>query len=325
VSIHTDTLNESGFVEDTIAAFEGRTIHTFHTEGAGGGHAPDLLKVAGELNVLPSSTNPTLPYGINSQAELFDMIMVCHNLNPEIPSDVAFAESRIRAETIAAESVLHDMGVISMITSDAQAMGRVGENWLRTVQTADAMKKKRGPLPEDSSDNDNFRVLRYVAKITLNPAITQGISHVLGSIEPGKMADLVLWEPAFFGAKPKMVIKGGLINWSIMGDPNSSLSTPQPVMYRPMFGSFGDALTETCVTFVSRASYDAGIGEKIGLRRKVMPVSGTRTLTKRDMVRNDKTPKIEVNPETFAVKVDGVHATVSPATSLALNQLHFFS
>jgi urease subunit alpha len=325
VSIHTDTLNESGFVEDTIAAFDGRTIHTFHTEGAGGGHAPDILKVAGELNVLPSSTNPTLPYGINSQAELFDMIMVCHNLNPEIPSDVSFAESRVRAETIAAESVLHDMGVISMISSDSQAMGRVGENWLRTIQTADAMKKARGRLPEDSPNNDNFRVLRYVAKITLNPAITQGISHVLGSIEIGKMADLVLWEPAFFGAKPKLVIKGGLINWSIMGDPNASLPTPQPVMYRPMFGSFGTAMPETCVTFVSRAAYDAGIGEKLGLRRKVMPVHGTRTLTKRHMVRNDKTPKIDVNPETFAVQVDGVHATVSPATSLALNQLHFFS
>jgi urease subunit alpha len=325
VSIHTDTLNEAGFVEDTIAAFEGRTIHTFHTEGAGGGHAPDILKVAGELNVLPSSTNPTLPYGINSQAELFDMIMVCHNLNPEIPSDVAFAESRVRAETIAAENVLHDMGVISMMSSDSQAMGRVGESWLRTIQTADAMKKARGRLPEDSSNNDNFRVLRYVAKITLNPAITQGISHVLGSIETGKMADLVLWEPAFFGAKPKLVIKGGLINWSIMGDPNSSLPTPQPVMYRPMFGSFGTAMPETCVTFVSRAAYDAGIGEKLGLRRKVMPVHSTRTLTKRHMVRNDKTPKIEVNPETFAVQVDGVHATVPPATSLALNQLHFFS
>ncbi|HEY4978869.1 MAG TPA: urease subunit alpha [Candidatus Acidoferrum sp.] len=325
VSIHTDTLNESGFVEDTIAAFKGRTIHTFHTEGAGGGHAPDILKVAGEMNVLPSSTNPTLPYGINSQAELFDMIMVCHNLNPNIPSDVAFAESRVRAETIAAENVLQDMGVISMISSDSQAMGRVGENWLRTMQTADAMKKARGPLPEDSVGNDNFRVLRFVAKITINPAITQGISHVLGSVEPGKMADLVLWEPAFFGAKPKMVIKGGLINWSLMGDPNASLPTPQPVIYRPMFGAYGAAMPETCITFVSSAAYDLGVGEKLGLRRKVMPVFNTRALTKRHMVRNDKTPKLEVNPETFAVKVDGVHATVSPATSLALNQLHFFS
>ena len=325
VSIHTDTLNEAGFIEDTIAAFDGRTIHTFHTEGAGGGHAPDVLKVAGELNVLPSSTNPTLPYGVNSQAELFDMIMVCHNLNPKIPSDVSFAESRVRAETIAAENVLHDMGAISMFSSDSQAMGRVGENWLRAIQTADAMKKARGRLPEDSPKNDNFRVLRFVAKITLNPAITQGISHVLGSIEAGKMADLVLWEPAFFGAKPKLVIKGGLINWSVMGDPNASLPTPQPVIYRPMFGSFGAAMPETCVTFVSRAAYDAGITDRLALRRKVMPVFGTRTLTKRHMVRNGNTPKIEVNPETFAVLVDGTHATVPPAASLALNQLYFFS
>jgi urease subunit alpha len=325
VSIHTDTLNESGFVEDTIAAFEGRTIHTFHTEGAGGGHAPDIMKVAGELNVLPSSTNPTLPYGINSQAELYDMIMVCHNLNPKIPSDVSFAESRVRAETIAAENVLHDMGVISMISSDSQAMGRIGENWLRALQTADAMKAARGPLPEDASGNDNFRILRYVAKVTINPAITQGIAHVLGSVEPGKMADLVLWEPAFFGAKPKMVIKGGLINWSLMGDPNASLPTPQPVMYRPMFGAFGAAVPQTCVTFVSRAGHDAGLAERLGLRRQVLPVTNTRTLTKRDMVRNGLTPHIEVNPETFAVKVDGRHATVPPAKEIALNQLYFFS
>jgi urease subunit alpha len=325
VCIHTDTLNEAGFVEDTIAAFEGRTIHTYHTEGAGGGHAPDIIKVAGELNVLPSSTNPTLPYGINTMAELFDMIMVCHNLNPKVPSDVAFAESRVRPETIAAENVLHDMGVISMFSSDSQAMGRVGENWLRAIQTADAMKKGLGKLPEDSPNNDNFRVLRYVAKVTINPAITQGISHVLGSITPGKMADLVLWEPAMFGAKPKMVIKGGLINWSIMGDPNASLPTPQPVIYRPMFGAFGQALPETCVSFVSRAAYDNGIASKLGLKRKVMPVYGTRTITKRDMVRNGRTPKIEVNPETFAVKVDGVHATVKPAQSISLNQLYFFS
>jgi urease subunit alpha len=325
VSIHTDTLNESGFVEDTIAAFEGRTIHTFHTEGAGGGHAPDIMKVAGELNVLPSSTNPTLPYGINSQAELYDMIMVCHNLNPKIPSDVSFAESRVRAETIAAENVLHDMGVISMISSDSQAMGRIGENWLRAIQTADAMKAARGSLPEDAPGNDNFRVLRFVAKVTINPAITQGISHVLGSVEPGKMADLVLWEPAFFGAKPKMVIKGGMISWALMGDPNASLPTPQPVVYRPMFGAFGGAVGETCVTFVSRAGYDAGIAERLDLRRKVLPVVNTRTLTKRDMVRNGGTPHIEVNPETFAVKVDGRHATVPPAKEIALSQLYFFS
>jgi len=325
VSVHTDTLNEGGYVEDTIAAFEGRTIHTFHSEGAGGGHAPDILKVSGEMNVLPSSTNPTLPYGINSQAELFDMIMVCHNLNPSIPSDVAFASSRVRAETIAAENVLHDMGVISMFSSDSQAMGRVGENWLRAIQTADAMKKGRGKLPEDAADNDNFRVLRYVAKVTINPAVAQGISHVLGSIEPGKMADLVLWEPAFFGAKPKLVIKGGFINWAIMGDPNASLPTPQPVVYRPMFGAFGAAMPESCVTFVSSAAHDAGIAEKLGLKRQVMPVLGTRTITKRDMVRNGNTPKIEVDPETFAVKVDGEHATVEPAETISLNQMYFFS
>jgi urease subunit alpha len=325
VSIHTDTLNEGGFVEDTVAAFEGRTIHTFHTEGAGGGHAPDIIKVSGELNVLPSSTNPTLPFGVNTEAELFDMIMVCHNLNPTIPSVVAFAESRVRSETIAAENVLHDMGVISMFSSDSQAMGRVGENWLRAIQTADAMKKGRGKLPEDAAGNDNFRVLRYVAKITINPAITQGISQTLGSIEPGKMADLVLWQPAMFGAKPQLVIKGGLINWSVMGDPNASLPTPQPVYYRPMFGAFGKAMPETCVSFVSRASFDLGIAERLGLERKVMPVYGTRTLTKRHMVRNGNTPKIEVDPETFAVKVDGVHATVAPATEISMNQLYFFS
>jgi urease subunit alpha len=325
VCIHTDTLNESGFVEDTIAAIDGRTIHTFHTEGAGGGHAPDILKVSGEPNALPSSTNPTLPYGINSQAELFDMIMVCHNLNPKIPSDVSFAESRVRAETIAAENVLHDMGVISMITSDSQAMGRIGENWLRAIQTADSMKAARGPLPEDAPGNDNFRVLRYVAKVTINPAITYGAAQLLGSIERGKMADLVLWEPSMFGAKPKLVIKGGMISWALMGDPNASLPTPQPVMYRPMFGSFGSALPATCVTFVSKAAYDAGIAERLDLRRQVVPVSGTRTLTKYDLVRNNVTPRIEVDPETYAVKVDGEHATVPPATSIALNQLYFFS
>jgi urease subunit alpha len=325
VSIHTDTLNEAGFVEDTIAAFDGRTIHTFHTEGAGGGHAPDIIKVAGEANVLPSSTNPTLPYGVNSVAELFDMIMVCHNLNPRIPSDVAFAESRVRAETIAAESVLHDMGVISMLSSDSQAMGRVGECWLRAIQTADAMRKARGPLPEDSPGHDNFRVLRYVAKVTINPAITQGVGHVLGSIEPGKLADLVLWDPGFFGAKPRLVIKGGMIAWAAMGDPNASLPTTQPIIYRPMFGLRGSALARTSVTFVSQAAFDFGVGAKYGLRRSVMPVRGTRTLTKRHMIRNDALPRIEVNPQTFAVKVDGVHATAPPPRSIALNQLYFFS
>jgi len=325
VSIHTDTLNEAGFVEDTIAAFDGRTIHTYHSEGAGGGHAPDLLKVVGQPNVLPSSTNPTLPCGVNSVAELFDMIMVCHNLSPKIPSDVAFAESRVRAETIAAESVLHDMGAISMITSDSQAMGRVGENWLRAIQTADVMKKAKGRLPEETSDNDNVRVLRFVAKVTINPALTVGIADVLGSITPGKMADLVLWEPAFFGAKPKMVLKGGMILWSTMGDPNASLPTCQPMMYRPMFGAYGSALTKNAITFVSRAAYDRGIAEKLGLQRCVRPVYGTRTLTKRHMIRNDVLPEIDVNPQTFAVKVNGVHATITPPKSIALGQLHFFS
>ncbi|WP_165252596.1 urease subunit alpha [Paludisphaera soli] len=324
VAVHTDTLNESGFVEDTIAAFDGRTIHTYHSEGAGGGHAPDLLKVVGQPNVLPSSTNPTLPCGVNSVAELFDMIMVCHNLNPRIPSDVAFAESRVRAETIVAESVLHDMGAISMIGSDSQAMGRIGETFLRAFQTADAMKKARGPLPEDSPGNDNFRVLRYLAKVTLNPCITAGVAETLGSIAPGKMADLVLWEPAFFGAKPKLVLKGGFVAWANMGDPNASLPTPQPMMYRPMFGAFGTTLAKTCVTFVSRAAYDLGVKEKYGLQRIVEPVSGTRVLTKRHMVRNDLLPKIEVDPQTFAVKVDGVHATVEPPKSISLNQLYFF-
>jgi urease subunit alpha len=325
VSIHTDTLNESGYVEDTIAAIDGRTIHTFHTEGAGGGHAPDIIRIAGEPNVLPSSTNPTLPYGINSVAELFDMIMVCHNLNPKIPSDVAFSESRVRAETIAAESVLHDMGLLSMITSDSQAMGRVGENWLRALQTADSMKKARGRLPEDAPGNDNFRVLRFVAKVTINPAIAHGIGHVIGSIAPGKLADLVLWEPAFFAAKPKLVIKGGLINWANMGDPNASLPTPQPTFYRPMFGAFGSAIARTCVTFVSKASHEAGIAQKYGLQKMVMPVYGTRTLTKRDMVRNATLAKIEVDPQTFAVKVNGVHATAPAQKTISLNQLYFFS
>jgi urease subunit alpha len=325
VSIHTDTLNESGFVEDTIAAFEGRTIHTFHSEGAGGGHAPDILKVTGEDNVLPSSTNPTLPFGVNTQAELFDMIMVVHNLNPRVPSDVAFSESRVRAETIAAENVLHDLGAISMFSSDSQAMGRPGENWLRVIQTADAMLKSRGKLPEDAAGNDNFRILRYVAKITINPAITTGTGRVLGSIEPGKLADLVLWDPAFFGAKPKLVIKGGLINWALMGDPNASVPTAEPVCYRPMFGSFGSALQRTCITFVSPAAYESGVAERLQLRRQVKPVERTRTITKRDLVRNDALPVIDVDPETFAVKADGVHATVAPAESISLNRLVFFS
>ena len=325
VCIHTDTLNESGFVDDSIEAFEGRTVHSFHTEGSGGGHAPDIIKIAGLPNVLPSSTNPTLPYGINSQAELYDMIMVCHHLSPDIPSDVAFTESRIRAETIAAENVLQDLGVISMFSSDSQAMGRIGECWLRCIQTADAMKTGRGKLPEDAPGNDNFRVLRYVAKITINPAITHGIADVLGSVEVGKIADLVLWEPSFFGAKPKLIIKNGFISWAVMGDPNASLPTPQPTYYRPMFGAYGDALAANCITFVSGVAHAAGIKERLGLRRQVMPVRNVRKIGKRDMIRNAGTPKIEVSPETFAVTVDGKHATVQPLTTVSLNQKYFFS
>jgi len=325
VTIHTDTLNESGFVEDTIAAFDGRTIHTYHSEGAGGGHAPDILRVVAEDNVLPSSTNPTLPYGINTQAELFDMIMVVHNLNPKVPSDVAFTESRVRAETIAAENVLHDVGAISMFSSDSQAMGRVGENWLRVIQTADCMAKSRGKLPEDPSQNDNFRILRYIAKITINPAITTGTSHLIGSVEPGKIADLVLWEPAFFGAKPKLVLKGGMINWSVMGDVNASVTTAEPVCYRQSFGSLGSALSKTCVSFVSPAAAEAGVQEHLQLGRQVRAVERTRTITKRDLVRNSELPAIDVNPETFAVTLDGQQLTVDPAHSISLNRLYFFS
>ena len=325
VAIHTDTLNEGGFVEDTIAAIDGRTIHTYHTEGAGGGHAPDLLKVASMANVLPSSTNPTLPLGIKSQAELFDMIMVCHNLNPLIPSDVAFAESRVRPETQAAENVFHDLGILSMVSSDSQAMGRVGESFMRTFQMASYMKQVRGKLPEDSDSNDNFRVLRYLAKITLNPAICYGVSDLLGSIEVGKMADLVLWEPAFFGTKPKLVIKGGLINWANMGDPNASLPTPQPKIMRPMFGAFGKALPLTCARFISQASMEAGVPAKVGTNNLFYPVHGVRQLSKADMVRNTATPHIEVDPETFNVYVDGILATVPPAKELPLAQLYWFS
>lgn len=324
VAIHTDTLNEAGYVEDTIAAIDGRTIHTYHTEGAGGGHAPDLLKVASMPFVLPSSTNPTLPFGINSQAELFDMIMVCHNLNPKIPSDVAFAESRVRPETQAAENVLHDLGVLSMVSSDSQAMGRVGESFMRTFQMASFMKNACGRLPEDSNDNDNFRVLRYIAKITINPAITFGMSDYIGSIEKGKMADLVLWEPQFFGAKPKMVIKGGVINWANMGDPNASLPTPQPCLYRPMFGAYGKTMPQSCISFVSQAAYQSGIAERLHLERKVVPVRRTRQLTKQDMVRNGATPTIDVNPESFEVLVNKCHAYVKPAERFPLSQLYWF-
>ncbi len=325
VAIHSDTLNEGGYVEDTIAAMDGRTIHTYHTEGAGGGHAPDLLKVASMPYVLPSSTNPTLPFGVNSQAELFDMIMVCHNLNPKIPSDVSFAESRVRPETQAAENVLHDLGVLSMISSDSQAMGRIGESFMRTFQTASFMKSACGKLAEDADGNDNFRVLRYLAKVTINPAVTYGVSDYLGSVEKGKLADLVLWEPQFFGAKPKMVIKGGVINWSNMGDPNASLPTPQPCYYRPMFGAFGKAMPESCISFVSGAAYQNGIKERLGLERIVQPVRRTRQLTKFNMVRNGATPRIDVNPETFEVHVDGHRAYVKPAEKFSLAQLYWFS
>ncbi len=325
VAIHSDTLNEAGYVEDTIAAIDGRTIHTYHTEGAGGGHAPDLLKVASMAYVLPSSTNPTLPFGINSQAELFDMIMVCHNLNPGIPSDVAFAESRVRPETQAAENVLHDLGVLSMVSSDSQAMGRIGESFLRTFQMASFMKNACGRLAEDSPENDNFRVLRYLAKITINPAVTYGVSDYLGSIEKGKIADLVLWEPQFFGAKPKMVIKGGVINWSNMGDPNASLMTPQPCYYRPMFGAFGTTLPATGISFVSHAAYENGIKERLGLQRQVLPVRRTRQLTKNNMIRNSGMMSINVDPETFDVFVDGVRAYVKPAKEFSLGQLYWFS
>ncbi len=325
VAIHTDTLNEGGYVEDTIAAFDGRTIHTYHTEGAGGGHAPDLLKVASMANVLPSSTNPTLPFGINSEAELFDMIMVCHNLNPKIPSDVAFAESRVRPETQSAENILHDLGVISMVSSDSQAMGRVGESFMRTFQMASYMKDVRGKLPQDSDANDNFRVLRYLAQITINPAITYGFSEILGSIETGKMADLVLWEPAFFGTKPKMVIKGGMISWAQMGDPNASLPTPQPVCMRTMFGGMGRALPATCVRFTSQVAIDNGMPEITGITNPIYAVRGTRQIGKANMLLNAATPQIEVNPETFDVYVDGTLAYVPPAKELSLSQLYWFS
>lgn len=325
VAIHTDTLNEGGFVEDTIAAMDGRTIHTYHTEGAGGGHAPDLLKVASMPNVLPSSTNPTLPFGINSQAELFDMIMVCHNLNPNIPSDVAFAESRVRVETQQAENLLHDLGVLSMITSDSQAMGRVGENFLRAFQTASYMKSAVGRLHEDSPTNDNFRVRRYLAKVTLNPAITFGISDHLGSIAPGKVADLVLWEPSMFAAKPKLVIKGGVISWANMGDPNASLPTPQPMYYRPMFGMHGQTLRQSCISFVSRAAYECGVVQRLSLERRVLPVGRTRQIAKCNMYLNDFSPRIDVDSQTFEVRVNGEVISLKAAEQVALGQLYWFS
>ena len=323
VAIHTDTLNESGFVEDTIAAFKGRAIHTYHTEGAGGGHAPDIIKACGVEYVLPSSTNPTRPYTVNTIDEHLDMLMVCHHLDPAIPEDVAFAESRIRRETIAAEDILHDLGAFSMISSDSQAMGRVGEVITRSWQTAHKMKLQRGALPQDSERNDNFRARRYVAKYTINPAITHGISHEVGSIEVGKLADLVLWRPAFFGAKPALIIKGGMIAAAPMGDPNASIPTPQPVHYRPMFGTLGGARTATSVSFVSQSALDGDVGSRLGLRKRLVAVSGTRKLRKRDLVLNDYLPHIEVDPQTYEVRADGELLTCEPASVLPLAQRYF--
>ncbi|WP_313604678.1 urease subunit alpha [Comamonas jiangduensis] len=323
VAIHTDTLNESGFVEDTVAAFKGRTIHTFHTEGAGGGHAPDILKVVGEANVLPSSTNPTRPYTINTLDEHVDMLMVCHHLDAGIAEDLAFAESRIRKETIAAEDILHDIGAISMFSSDSQAMGRVGEVILRTWQTAHKMKLQRGALSGDGARNDNFRVKRYIAKYTINPAIAHGISHEVGSIEGGKWADLVIWKPAFFGVKPFCILKGGSIAMAAMGDPNASIPTPQPVHYRPMFASFGGAIAKTSLTFVSQAGLAAGIGERFGLAKQLSAVKGIRGVQKQHMVHNNLAPRMEVDAQTYAVRADGQLLTCEPAVSLPMAQRYF--
>ncbi|MEM9218766.1 MAG: urease subunit alpha [Cyanobacteria bacterium P01_F01_bin.150] len=323
VAIHTDTLNEAGFVENTVAAFKNRAIHTYHTEGAGGGHAPDIIKVCGEANVLPSSTNPTRPYTLNTLEEHLDMLMVCHHLDKSIPEDVAFAESRIRRETIAAEDILHDLGAFSMIASDSQAMGRVGEVIIRTWQTAHKMKVQRGPLPEDSDRNDNHRAKRYVTKYTINPAITHGIAHEVGSVEEGKLADLCLWKPAFFGVKPEIVIKGGAIAWAQMGDPNASIPTPQPIHMRPMFGSYAGAIAATSLTFLSQAAVDGGIAEQIGLASRAIAVSGTRNIGKPDMKVNDYQPKMEVDPETYEVRADGELLTCEPATELPMAQRYF--
>jgi urease subunit alpha len=323
IGLHTDTLNESGFVKNTFAALKGRAVHSFHTEGAGGGHAPDIITAAGQENILPSSTNPTRPYTINTIDEHLDMLMVCHHLSPEIPEDVAFAESRIRKETIAAEDILHDLGAFSMMSSDSQAMGRVGETTLRCWQTAHKMKVQRGPLPEDNARHDNFRCKRYVAKYTINPAITHGLSHEIGSIEVGKRADLVLWKPAFFGVKPSLVLIGGMIAMAPMGDPNASISTPQPVHYRPMFGALGRARTSTGLTFVSQAALQDGIGEKLHLRKKLVAVRNTRTIRKKDMIHNSLTPRIEVDPQNYQVRVDGQIITCEPAESLPMAQRYF--
>jgi urease subunit alpha len=323
VAIHTDTLNESGYLEATLAAIGGRTIHTFHTEGAGGGHAPDIIKAASHENVLPSSTNPTRPYTINTIDEHLDMLMVCHHLDPAIAEDIAFAESRIRRETIAAEDILHDIGAFSMMSSDSQAMGRVGEVIIRTWQTAHKMREQRGSLSGDAATHDNGRIKRYIAKYTINPAITNGIDAEIGSIEPGKLADLILWKPAFFGVKPELVIKGGFIAWSPMGDPNASIPTPQPVLYRPMFGSFGKAIAPTSITFMSQAAIAKDVPAKLGLERLIAPVKNCRRIGKKDMRLNDATPKIEVDPETYEVRVDGAAITCEPAKILPLAQRYF--
>jgi urease subunit alpha len=322
VAIHTDTLNESGFVEATVAAFKGRTIHTYHTEGAGGGHAPDIIRVCGEANVLPSSTNPTRPYTVNTVDEHLDMLMVCHHLDPAIAEDVAFAESRIRRETIAAEDVLHDLGALSMYSSDSQAMGRVGEVITRCWQTAHKMKLQRGALAGDGARHDNARVKRYLAKYTINPAITHGVGHLVGSVERGKLADLVLWKPAFFGVKPSLIVKGGMIAAAAMGDPNASIPTPQPVHYRPMFGAFGGGL-RTSVTFVSRMALEGGALEELGLRKPLEAVRGVRAVRKSDLVHNDYRPRIEVDPETYEVRADGELLACEPATVLPMAQRYF--
>src|SRR5947207_1077610 len=323
VAIHTDTLNEAGFVQDTIRAFKGRTIHTYHTEGAGGGHAPDIIRVCGESNCLPSSTNPTMPFTINTLDEHLDMLMVCHHLSPSIPEDVAFAESRIRAETTAAEDVLHDLGAISMMSSDAQAMGRIGEVIIRTWQTADKMKRQRGFLPGEKTGSDNLRVRRYVAKYTINAAIAHGIAHEVGSVEVGKFADLVIWQPAFFGVKPDLVIKGGLIAWSAMGDAGASIPTPQPVLFRPMFGSYGRALQSTSLIFVSAAAMEAGLPAELGLKKRACAVKNCRSISKRDMINNDLLPHVEVDAETYEVRADGELLTCEPASILPMAQRYF--
>jgi urease subunit alpha len=322
VAIHSDTLNEAGFLEHTLAAFKNRTIHTFHTEGAGGGHAPDIIAAVGESNVLPSSTNPTRPYTVNTLDEHLDMLMVCHHLDPAITEDVAFAESRIRRETIAAEDILHDIGAISMMSSDSQAMGRVGEVIMRTWQTAHKMKMQRGSLSQDNERHDNYRAKRYIAKYTINPAITHGISHIVGSISIGKLADLVLWKPAFFGVKPSMILKGGMIAAAQMGDPNASIPTPQPVYSRLMFGAYGGTLKKS-LSFVSQAAFDAGIAQQLGLQKTVVAVKNTRGLRKSDMIHNDATPKMQVDPETYEVRADGEHLVCEPATVLPMAQRYF--